>query len=180
MPDSGYMTLLRSLDTAVVDNDITNTATETDIYSVSIPANILGTNKAVRLIIYGLYSANSGSPTVILKIYYGTTLMWQDTSFVISAVSPSGVWRFEIILSAHNATNSQEVNGFLIFGNRALTATVGNGDISATSSGPTHPVEGTAAENSTTALNFKISVTWSAANTLYHFNRKFAIAEMML
>jgi len=53
MPDSGYVTLMRAIDIAVTDNDITNTATETDIYSVSIPANILGTNKAVRLLIYG-------------------------------------------------------------------------------------------------------------------------------
>mgnify|MGYP007008893581 CR=1 FL=1 len=166
-------------DRVVTDNDITNTVTETDLYNFLVPGGTLGSMGAIRVTLYGLYSANSGTPSITIKVYYGTTVMFQDASFTMAAVTPNGAWKFELVLSAHNSVNAQEFTGVLSFGNRAA-ATTGNGDIGSTTPGPTHPIEGTAAENSASALNFRISITWSAANSSYHFNRKVAITEVVM
>ncbi|SRR5580765_1260645 len=178
MPDTGMTSMVVIPDKAVTDNDITNTVTETDLYSILVPGNLLGTNGALRISLYGIYSANAGTPSLTIKVYYGTTIMFQDATFTMAAVTFNGAWKFELVLSAHNSVNVQEFTGVLSFGNRAA-ATTGNGDIGSTTPGPTHPIEGTAAENSANALNFRISLTWSAANSSYHFTRKLATAEVI-
>lgn len=166
------------LSKSVTDNDIANTASETNLFLYAVPAALLGTNEIIRVSMTGTYAANSGTPTMVFKVYYGSTTMFADTTFTVSAVAPVGAWEIVIYLSAHNATNLQELGGRISFGNRAA-ATTGLGDIGSTTAGPSHPIEGTAAEDSTTALNFRMSAQWSAAQATYSWKVKTVIVELL-
>jgi len=158
------------------NNDITNTTTETDLFSVSIPANMLGTDKTIRAQMTGTFEANSGTPTMTFKVIYGTTTMFQDVSATLSASAVKGALEIILYLQAHNATNSQELGGAIRLGNRAAPA-VGVGDIAVGGTGGS--LQGAATEDSTTALNFKMTLSWSAANSTYHCIRRFGLVELL-
>lgn len=160
----------------VTNIDITNTGAETEFFNFSVPGNTLGTNKIIRVTLQGTYVANSGTPTIDFRIYYGATLMHRDTSFTLTAVTPTGAWRFELYLSAHNSTTIQELNGMAIFGARGA-ATTGLGDLSG--SGVSCAIEGTAAVNSTTTQTFRMTAQWSAANIGYSWKRTVGMVELL-
>lgn len=178
MPDVGESAYIIPLARSVTDVDVTNTTTETNMFTYTVPAGLLGTNRILRLSLLGTYVANSVTPTMSFRVYYGATLMYADTIFGLGATAFLGGWEFIFHLSARNATNVQELNARLLFGNRAACVT-GIGDLGSSSSGAAHPIEGTAAEDSTTALDLRVTAQWSGANTTYHFTTKTAILELL-
>lgn len=175
LPNSEILKII-PLSIIATDNDVTNTNVETDLFSFSVPADTLGTDNALRLKMTGTLAANSGSATITIKVYYGSTIMFQDTTGAFGASAILSAWFLELILSAHNATNSQELGGIWQQGNRAAAA-AGLGDLAVSGIGT--GIEGTAAENSTTTLTFKVTITWSAAHSTYSVKRKSAILELI-
>jgi hypothetical protein len=141
---------------SIVTTDVTiaSSAAETNLISVAIPANTLGTANGVKakLFISNLRSQN-GTETLILKFKYGATTLVTSATLAVTATSTSLKGWIEVVLLAAGATNSQEgsMQGFF--------AAEGNGD--ALNMWHDHGV-GTAAEDSTGALNLVVTAQFSS------------------
>lgn len=154
--------------------DVVNTTTETAIFTNSLPAGALGTLATAELIIEGDYLNNSGGslqPTI--RVYYGATKMF-DSSFVsLTAASTRKAYRMSARLSALNSTSSQLVNiNWTTSG--SLTGTAGQGSLDSNNPNDVATVDGTAAEDSTAAKGFGITVAWPSANASASFRAKHA------
>jgi hypothetical protein len=162
-----------------VENDIINTVTETDLLSYTIPANTLGTTHALRVSISCDYFNNSANRTFILKIKYGSTTMYQDTSDVFAVLSSRRPVIIDFFLFPKNATNSQGVAGNITASFTGL-ATTGVGDLGSDEVQIQTPFVGVnATEDSTTSLALKVTITHSAADATLSLRKLFSTIEKM-
>lgn len=150
--------------------DVNSTTDETAIFTNSIPAGIMGTARAVRLILEGDWLANSGTPTIVFKVYHGSTVIYTDTSAAFSASSARMPVRIDLRLGNQDSASAQLMNALLVFG-RAGTATVGTGDLSSNSI-LINNIEADSAENSAVAQPLSITVTFSVNNAAVQFRTR--------
>lgn len=163
-----------------VENDIVNTASETDLLSYTVPANTLGTTHALRVNISCDYFNNSGANrTFILKIKYGSTTMYQDTSDVLAVLSSRRPVIIDFYFYPRNVTNSQGVAGNITVSFTGL-ATTGFGDLGSDEVQVQTPFVGVnASEDSTTSLALKVTITHSAADTNVSLRKLSSTIEKM-
>jgi hypothetical protein len=162
---------VRVLDRNMAELSYASSTTETTIYSYSVPANTLGTNKALRITIGGNILANSGTDTLTIRIKYGATTMWDDSEdFAVTAVLRS--FRLEAILAAGNSTSVQNLIGSLTSSSGVLTT--GIGQWAGTEIGGT--INGAATEDSTGALTLDIT----AEHSVNHANVDLTINVRMI
>lgn len=109
---------------------VASTTTETDVYTYSVPANTLGSNRMIRVTAFGTYQTTLNQIITIRLIYGSTTVA---TRTVTSSTATDFVFR--AYLCAAGSTSAQK--GVL--------------EVEAVAD------YGTAAEDSTTALNLKLS-----------------------
>lgn len=138
---------------------LSNTTTETNVFSVSVPANTLRTTNVLRATIpISAYQVASTNSTLTIRLKYGATTV---ASIVLD---PSGVdastmnGKIEAWLFADGATGAQE--GTLqvgIFEQKLDILATGEKYVSATA-------RGTASEDSTAAKNFIVSLQWGEAD----------------
>lgn len=86
-------------------NNVTGSS-EVTIYSYSVPANMLGTSRALRLTALMRHTAYSGDFNVTLRVKYGSTTFGM-LSATLSGTGNSGQINLQSVLSAQGATNSQ-------------------------------------------------------------------------
>ena len=156
-----------SLDRDVTETEVVNTTTETTVYSYSVPANTLGTNKLLRLTLIGDYLNNSGTDkTLTLKITYGaTSLLNQAFTFIATSASRRAI-PLESWLSANNATNSQRsLTRLWIFGGGSAGSPPSLQAISHRGLA----VHNAVAEDSTAAKTLAVTVTHNNADTTISF-----------
>jgi hypothetical protein len=150
------------LDTRVIDRSrpnitVTNTATETDVYTVTIPANTLGTTGRVRLELLGAKLKNGGGADAhTMKVYYGATNI--ISALGLPAVSDDSTTlksvRLIVDLSANGATNAQICHA-------TIYSQTNNTGASAFASR-----RGTATEDATASKVLKVS--WTQGATALH------------
>lgn len=124
-------------------------STDKTIYTTSIPANTLSTNKCVR-VTAGWYH-NSGVATPTYKIFYGST-----SQTINSGLSNPGPWTFGMLLCGSGATNAQQWSVF------PFTWIQGYGIAGGFNSATTYTA--TSAEDSTGALNVKLTFNVAATD----------------
>lgn len=139
-----------------------NTASETNIFSVSIPANYLGTNNAVRfkMPVTDL-SFNSVSDTLTIRVKYGSTTL---VSQVITDGAGTLDWmgNLEVILMGNGGTSAQRAVSQYWFSDQATNTSSASSII--------HSIDtGTSTEDSTGALNFVVSIQWNDASASHDF-----------
>lgn len=140
------------------DGTVSGTGTETDFLTVSIAANTLGTNNAIVGKCYFSWT-NASVTSKVLKLIYGSTTVGSVTipSGATTGITFNGY--IDFMLVGAGSTSSQE-GSVVINGSEAsldLTATNGRQIYGA--------AHGTAAENSTGALNLKLSWTQNSGET---------------
>ena len=119
-------------------NTVTGTVVETTVYSFELPANTLGTNKAVRITLHYDVTAGSGNGFVI-RLKYGSTTLTTTAEIGSSTTdSPGGIG---FIIYNDGATDSQ----------KAICISLGASNTFVTIQSLT------SAEDSTTALNIVIT-----------------------
>lgn len=140
---------------SIVTTDVTvsNTTTETSLVSVSIPWNTLWTNNAVRVRFFVSSTTNQWADVFALKLKYGSTTLITVSNFDAQNLTLNGY--IECYLFGSGATNTQE-------GNMLVELFQDNVDTTATSNLRNFAV-GTAAEDSTWALNLVVSIQFSGA-----------------
>lgn len=128
---------------------VSNTTTETDIFSYTVPGGTLGSDKWLELRIpVRVVGDGSGGPSI--KVKYGATTILTTTAFTINGTTMYGeivVW-----IRGDGATNAQLAKLDL------LTLIHGGAVVNV------HTNKGTAAEDSTTNLDLKVTWTWNATS----------------
>lgn len=170
------------LDTQVTENDIVNTTVETDLLSYSVPGGTLGEFGSLRVMIIADYLNNhTSTSTVTLKIKYGATTMYQDVTiaFPVSQAARYPVI-LSFILSSKGATNSQSLNGTLLYGSTG-GANIGIGNLASDETNATTPfVGGTASEDSTASKTLAVTITHGTQNSNISFRRLYSSIEQVL
>jgi hypothetical protein len=157
---------------------VSNTTTETSVYSYSIPASTLGSTGALRVTLFGTYANTSGSNrTVTVKVKLGSTTLYDDVTGNPSSNANTRAVQFNLILLNANSTNAQKLAGNLMFGNAGAT-TNGTGELGSTATRNV-PIYGTASEDTTSAKTLDITVTHSAAASTISFVKEAVIAEYL-
>lgn len=160
-----------------------NTTAETTLYTYTVKANTLGTDRAIRLNIRGTFRIET-SCTLTLRIKFGATTMWADVTPSRTAVAGViGSWMLDVTLQASGATNSQKLGGDLYLGN-LIAATNGNGDMSQAEGAAGNLANscapyGTAAIDSTADAAFVVTVQMSAGNASSTFQAQMATLELL-
>ena len=178
MTPAQSVTLIQIIDRDLTENDIVNTAAETTLYTFTIPAATLGTTGILRVSIKGDYFNNSGSSrTLQLKVKYGSTTLWDETSGVIGVNANRRAFTFDFLLAAINSTSAQLANGIFALS----TGGAANTGIGAMAGFSTVDVafQGTSAEDSTGALALDVTVTHPVADASLSMRAKIMAIELL-
>ncbi|MFN0146284.1 MAG: hypothetical protein ACKVT1_07225 [Dehalococcoidia bacterium] len=155
--------------------DIVNTAAESTVFSATVPANALGTDRAVRALLTADYLNNTGAnQTVRLRVKYGATTLYDDISGALATNAARRAARVEAVIAAQGSASVQSLGGSVSM-SAAGGATAGLGDLAGVT--VSVPVSGAAAENSANTITFAITITHSVANAALSFRRQYAVLE---
>jgi hypothetical protein len=176
---TGKPSVVEVLDRDMSALDIVNTATETTLYSYAVPANTLGTDKALRVTIKGDYLSDeiATNHTITLKVKFGATTLFADVSGTFLNDANRRVYSLDIILSAADATNAQQLNGTLLFD--IGPADTGIGEINDGLLGRGGMFAGTSAEDSTAAKTLDITIQHDAADPDVSWRANMRMIELL-
>lgn len=144
------------LDRSAVAVAVANT-TETTVYSYAIPANALGSDWALEMVVRGELRDDSAQ-TMTLRVKLAATTMFAGaTSFGVAATQDFLVW---LELSNQGATNSQKLTGrFEVAAGATAATTTGTGNINVDSQ-HNGVFGGTAAVDTTSSATLTVTVQW--------------------
>jgi hypothetical protein len=110
-----------------------STNTEQTMISVTIPANTIHfTNvyHALRITAGGTYLNNrGGTSTLRLKLKFGGTIYWDDTTAALADDATERAWKLDVIIAANSAGDSVESMFGRFTMSAVAAATVGDGDL---------------------------------------------------
>ncbi|HVY68164.1 MAG TPA: hypothetical protein VHA30_04705, partial [Patescibacteria group bacterium] len=155
----------KNLDTSNSGVTVTNTAAATTVYSYTVPANTLGTNKVLRLEIGGTLINNSGNArTVTLTLQYGGQTIVSQASGVFANNAAGGGWHATFYLMA-SSTSAQ----------------VGSFQADAQTGGSTQEwgASGTGTVDSTQSQNLVVQITLGTASTALTATKDIATLELV-
>ena len=157
---------------------VTNTTTESSLWSFTLPANTLGTANGVHVKMFGTMVNNSGANRAYtISVKYGATTIFSDALANIGANAASRAWVIDLTLGAANATNSQTLIGTMSVSSTA-SATTGTGDLNSADTITQRTFYGTSAEDSTADKTFNVTITFPANTSTQTWTRTFGSADM--
>lgn len=179
---NNFYSLLHPLEApTTANNDVNTTALETTLYSVTVPANAMGTVGAVSMTLLGDYLHNNvAGDTLTLRIKFGGITHYAVASSLGNATGAARhPWLLNILLLNKGATNSQELFGTLITEQaNAGAPTTGIGFVvDASLRTPTSAFASTAGGmtiDTTVNQTLLVSVQWSASSANNSWRRRWA------
>ena len=160
------------IDKVTANTTVTTTTTETNIYSKAIPANTIGTDGMLRLTIRISDLDITANDNLVLRFKLGTTTMCTITITADGCVSTTNATvMLQFLIQGDGATNAQGGMAWIRGTGMDGSATEIN-----TSAGFAH---GTAAEDSTGALNMIVTADFSSANAADSITLANAILEKL-
>lgn len=171
------------LDRQVTQLDINTNSSLTTFYTFSVPANVLDTQKMLRLRLFGDYLSNGGgvASTLRVQVVFGGTTMYDETSTAMTVNASRKPFDFEFLLANQNATNVQVLGGTIGLGisGGATTGLGGMNTVITNATGFSTPVFGTAAVDTTANQTLTVSIQHSVNNASTSIRRQFAILEVL-
>lgn len=159
--------------------DHNNSSSPTNIFSATIPAGALATNRAVELLMVGDILNNTGSGrTVQFVLKYGSTNLYVDTTLSLATSASRRPFWLHAIMGAGNSASVQELGGLVMVGVPGATTT-GLGDMAGAGFGAMANIQGSAAENSASALAFALDVVLSTNSTNLGIRRRYAALKLL-
>jgi hypothetical protein len=149
---------LTTLDKTVSSITIASSTVETAVYSVSIPANTLGTRKSIKFKFIGDYLNNSGgNANFTVRVTYGATTLLSTGAIAIATSASRRALIVEGEIMAAGATNAQAGWCDITLSDQPLG---GNSTVEAATYPPGKRMGGNVlAEDSTSAKNLQILIT---------------------
>jgi hypothetical protein len=153
---------------------------ETIIFTNTVPANFLGTNRTAHLILDCQIFNNTGSGSnFVVKVWFGSAIIFNGPTAALAA--GTGVFketRFDIRVSNLDSASSQTMDMLFHAGMSTSTPTTGTGGIagSSTTGFPGSGIgSGVATYNTTTDAPFAVTITPSVvAPSLFYLRMKHA------
>ncbi|MCI0558813.1 MAG: hypothetical protein MN733_09975 [Nitrososphaera sp.] len=171
------------LDREVTDITILNTTTETTIFSHTVPANTMGQNKFLHLIIIGDLLQNSTATNGTVRIKFGGTIMWQDASGNFSADADRRGFFLDLWLTNSSATAVQIAGGFIVdqdLGSVPGPPTTGiAGNLDDADMAGTAIISDNGNADTTAAATLEVTWQWGAAGASTEFIRRLAILQLV-
>ena len=148
--------------------DVNTTAAETAYVSYSVPANTLGMNKAIMCIVAGDFVKGSAiNATMQVRAKYGATTMVDGlaTSLIggVNSANRYPFWQM-FVLSAAGSTSAQFGHWQQIMSWRSGAADAGQ-NLYTVDADWRGAKAGSAAEDSTAAKTFQLTMQWSASSS---------------
>lgn len=98
---------LTILDKSTTEQSVASSVASTSVYSFSVPANTLSTNRTLRLTVTGFYGNTSGgNSTFAMSSVFGATTI-ASGSLTTFATATGGAVTLVILINANGATGSQ-------------------------------------------------------------------------
>lgn len=174
-------TVVKPLDHDTSVNDVVSTAAETTVYTYSVPANTLSTNRALRITVIGDYLNNTGGgDTFTFRVKYGSTT-YLTAAWSTSTNANRKAFTGQFILSASGATNTQVAMGWASLADGADTANA-DGTMTTTQSSTNKLLAGTlnnGAEDTTGALNLVLTADHAASSANLSFRCQAVHVELV-
>lgn len=162
------------LDKSTTQQDVNTTTTETSVYSFSIPANTLGTNKTLRLTVTGSYLNNSGgADNFTPRVKFGGTTIASSAPSLGAGVDRRTM-KFVTEINANGATNSQRAATIWTVGAGAPEAQF-DGAVSLTVAG----YHGSLAVDTTASQTITLTVQHGTSAGTISFRRFVAMLEIL-
>lgn len=156
--------ILNKIATPVVLNNLSTIQT---LLSQVIPNGLFVAGRILRVTMGGTYLFNSGTPTLILSISYGGTVMFADVTVASTTDADRGAWFLDIMIAAQSNT-VQNLSGLMSVqsvGAKTAPTSGQAGDIGAAGANIITPIAGTAAVDSDAAdRTLLIQETMNVAN----------------
>lgn len=165
--------------------DVTNTTTETSLYSYSIAGNQIGASGSFRATIIGDSVYNSSTANYTLRIKFGGVTWFAGTTNSTNIGSVRQPWIMVIHVANLGATNSQYMSGFrLTKGANGGAPTTGIGEDGMASSvgdmrGGVYGINGTGTVDTTANATFDVTVQWGTATTNLSYRKRYAVIELL-
>lgn len=153
-------TLSGCIFTQTATRTIANTVTETSLFTtgvgtLTLPANFFLAGKTIRLVLTGTL-ADTGTPTVRLRLKYGSTTIIDSTAQTLAALTGTEEWRATCELTCRAAGASGTIAGDIWF---AYDTATGTGAIQGLNIAPT-----TATVDTTASGAIDLTWEWGAAD----------------
>jgi len=159
---------------------IANSTSRTTVYSFTVPADTLSTNKMIRMTLFAIYLNSSGSSrNYTLYVKYGGTEIYEDTSPAIGTDADKSAILATLYLMGDGATNAQTGGGYWSHQTGTGSIAVGLGQFG--SDGPAMGIgwAEALAEDSTGDLTFDIAIAHSHADANISLTPKYFLAEAL-
>ncbi len=156
-------------------------STETTIYSYTVPANTMGTNKALRLTMIGDRLNDSGATkTITLRVKFGGTTLYQDVTATFADANLNRYpWNATVVLANQDATNAQTLGGQINFGINTTVPATGFGDLGVDEIIAATPFVGVAGTIDTTQDRLlEVTVQHSASHASNNIRLHYALLEL--
>lgn len=164
--------------------DVNNSTTETTLFTATVPAGVMGTNRTLRLQIDGDYLNNSGltlTTSETLRIYFGGSVIWADAGKAHAASANRKPLSITVRITNAGATNSQVLGGTITLGGSPSTTGIGeygDDEIDAqTAIG--HATASPPAVDTTAAQTLSVSVQHGQAATTISYRLYSATLELV-
>ncbi|MGI0034304.1 MAG: hypothetical protein ACRD98_00350 [Nitrososphaera sp.] len=169
----------------VLDREVTDltatTVAETVIFSHSIPANAMGTNRSLELILIGSVLCNTTSSACTFRVKFGGTTIFEDaTGAYVLDVDEKALY-IHLILTNQGVTNDQTGGGVFFPQMVALATapTVGiAGDLADAAADGSPIVFANSAIDTTLAKLFEVTWAWATAGANNIMTRRLAILKL--
>jgi hypothetical protein len=108
--------------------DVVNTLTETTLFTYTVPAGAMSTNRRLRLELGGDYlndSAGTLATSETLRIKFGGTTIWEDAGKLHAKSSNRKPWFMRVNITNLGAANLQGLGGTIMLGGSPSTTGIG-------------------------------------------------------
>lgn len=164
------------IEKGVADINLTGT-TENDLMNFTVPAGTLGTDGIIRISINAtLLNVSGANRNYIIRVRYGGTIVYQDTSATQGTGTDVGL-TMSLYFSANNSASAQTLNGSIMVGGTGAVTTGITGDLGTDEILSNAVINATSAVNSNTDQALRVTIQASGTGTTT--TRRFYLAELL-
>lgn len=172
------------IDRETTTQDVVSSVTETSIFSHSVSAGSMGTDKMLRLTLIGDYLHNNvAGDTLRIRIKFGGTTFFDDTTDLGGTTGANRQpWRIELVVANLGANNSQMIQAFGLFpraDQSGPTTGIGRARLDLAPPLMSAGISTLGTIDTSIAQTLDLTVQWSANSANDSFRKRYGILELV-
>ncbi len=158
--------------------DVVSTATETTLFSQSVGAGHMSSDRMLRLTLLGDYLNNTGaSEDPRLRVKWGGTTIWDQVPSVIGSNANRRPFRAVVEIANLNSATSQYMSGVMAIG--SANATVGIGSANPADAGGMIASAGLLSVNTASAAVIAVTAQHDTSSANLSLRVRYGILELL-